>query len=223
MDTSFAIPVCNEAHELRGLLGQLVGTIPSTDEIVVLCDEGNTTPEVKEVLGDFTDHLSVYEHPLRDDFAAQKNYLTSKCTKDWVFLIDADETLSTYLLENVSAVLDMNTGVDAIAVPRVNTVTGLTMEDAVRWQWELNERKWINWPDYQWRLYKNDPRIKWKGQVHERLVGFGSWATLPADKDFALFHKKDIERQRRQNDHYDTLERGAEGGLRGLWSRWWLH
>ena len=50
MKISYAIPVCNEHIELEKLLSFLVKYIDENDEIVVQCDQGNTTPEVYKVL-----------------------------------------------------------------------------------------------------------------------------------------------------------------------------
>ncbi len=63
----------------------------------------------------------------------------------------------------------------------------------------------INFPDYQWRIYKNIPTIKWINKVHERLNGFKIYSTLPPLDEFCLLHPKTIERQEKQNEFYNTL------------------
>lgn len=63
----------------------------------------------------------------------------------------------------------------------------------------------VCWPDIQMRLYKNRPEIKWTRKVHEQLVGFEHFSQLPAQLDYAIRHHKEIERQERQNEFYDTL------------------
>lgn len=63
----------------------------------------------------------------------------------------------------------------------------------------------INWCDYQWRIYKNSEDVKWINKVHERLDGFKTFAPLPPEESYCLYHPKDIERQERQNNYYDTL------------------
>jgi hypothetical protein len=78
-------------------------------------------------------------------------------------------------------------------------------EHIKKWNWQLNDRGWVNWPDYQWRIWKNIPEIKWVNKVHERLEGFKTYAPLPADEQFALQHPKSINKQIRQNAYYDTL------------------
>jgi hypothetical protein len=63
----------------------------------------------------------------------------------------------------------------------------------------------INWSDKQWRLYKNSKEIKWENKVHERLVGFKTYTTLPEVLEMSLFHHKTIDRQEKQNEFYEKL------------------
>ena len=57
----------------------------------------------------------------------------------------------------------------------------------------------------QRRIYRNDPRIRWEGNVHEKIIGHATHAILPLEEDLALQHIKTIERQEKQNNYYDTL------------------
>jgi len=203
---SYAIPVCNEHEELQRLLQFLIFTIPEGDEIVVLCDEGNTTIEVSRVLDKYADRVNVYENPLNKDFAQQKNYLNGKCTGDWIFLIDADEYPDEYICKNLLWLIDNNPEAEAYWISRINTVEGLTQDHIKRWGWNVNEDGWINFPDNQMRIYKNEPdRIKWEKPVHEQLIGYNKFANLPGDKEFCLYHPKKIDRQEKQNKFYGTI------------------
>jgi hypothetical protein len=74
-----------------------------------------------------------------------------------------------------------------------------------QWGWAVNEAGWINFPDYQWRIYRNAPEICWQNKVHEVLTGFETISHLPDDKEFCLIHEKTIERQIKQNEYYNTL------------------
>ena len=67
MKISYAIPVYNEHVELKELLEFLTLHIDENDEIVVQCDEGNTTSEVYKVLYDL--QQSYIEFPLNGHFA----------------------------------------------------------------------------------------------------------------------------------------------------------
>ena len=56
-----------------------------------------------------------------------------------------------------------------------------------------------------WRIYKNKPEIKWIKKVHEKLDGYKTFALLPDEEASALYHHKEITRQEKQNEYYETL------------------
>lgn len=62
----------------------------------------------------------------------------------------------------------------------------------------------INAFDHQGRIYKNSPKIKWQGAVHEKLTGYENFAFLPEVEEFSLYHPKTIERQEKQNQTYSS-------------------
>lgn len=211
MTISYAILACNEYYELHLLLTTLVPKLLPEDEVVVVLDADTVTDGVKGLCKDFSTvpNFHYYYGRLNNNFADHKNFLNSKCTKDWIFNIDADEYPSADLLQHLRTILQMNPEVDMIAVPRINKVTGLTADHIVKWGWRVDEHDRVNWPDYQLRLYKNIPSIKWEGKVHERPVGWKNGSHLPHETDqLSLIHIKDIDRQESQNNRYDKIEKG---------------
>jgi glycosyltransferase involved in cell wall biosynthesis len=207
MTLSYAIPVCNEWVQLEYLLNYLFKNKRSQDEVVIQCDEGNTTSSVYQVLKQFSDYkqLKVIEFPLNKDFASFKNNLKDACSGDYIFQIDADEYPDDYLMATVEEVIKMNDSVDVFWVPRINKVEGLTQEHINKWRWNVDQDGRINFPDYQCRILKNVKRIKWKNKVHEVLTGHKSESHLPANDEYCLIHLKDIKRQEKQNKFYNTL------------------
>jgi len=205
MRISYAIPVCNEDKELDRLLAQLLFHETPDMEVVVQCDQGNTSPEVYKVLDKYSAFIHVVEFPLKGNFAAFKNNLKKHCTGAWIFQIDADEYLSDSLIKNLPSILQANPTVDLLLVPRINTVEGLTQEHINKWQWRVDEKGWVNFPDYQTRILQNSPKINWASKVHEVLTGHNSYVMLPAEEGYCLYHPKGIERQERQNNFYSAL------------------
>jgi glycosyltransferase involved in cell wall biosynthesis len=201
---SYAITACNEHVELDRLLNQLIEYIRPEDEIIVQIDSLNATTEVMAVLAKYHDkiHNSI-SFTLNGDFSSFKNNLKEHCTKDYIFQIDADEYLSDQLIENIHQILELNPDIEVYAVPRVNTVEGLTQEHIQKWGWNVNVDGWVNYPDYQTRIFKNLPEIKWVQRVHERLVGAKISIAIPGGYD--LIHPKTIDRQEKQNNFYNTL------------------
>ena len=205
MNVSFAICVHNEHEEIDRLLGQLTKYKKDTDEIVVQCDQGNTTGNVYKVLDKYKGQIRVIEFPLNKDFAAFKNNLKDNCKGDWIFQIDADEIPDEYLIDTVHYFLRENPEVEVFWVPRINTVDGITNEHIKKWGWVKDTKGRINFPDYQCRILQNTPKIKWTSKVHEVLVGHTTQTQLPANPEFCLIHPKTINRQEHQNKFYDTI------------------
>lgn len=205
MKISYAIPVCNEWMQLEYLLGYLFKHKREQDEIVIQCDEGNTTPSVYQVLEEYKDKIQVIEFPLNGDFASFKNNLKNNCSGDYIFQIDADEYPEEYLMSTIEWLIKNNPGTDIFWVPRINTVKGLTQEHIDKWGWRVDHEGRVNFPDYQCRILKNVKRIKWKNKVHEVLTGHKTESQLPANKEFCIYHPKTIDRQEKQNEFYSTL------------------
>jgi len=203
MNISYAIPVCNEHVELERLLSFLIEHIDENDEIIVQCDKGNTTSEVYKVL-DLLNQPYI-EFPLKGHFSNFKNNLKEHCTGDWIFQIDADELPHESLIINLKELLKLNTSTEMLLVPRVNTVDGLTQEHVNKWRWNVNEKGWVNWPDYQTRIIQNSPKIKWQNKVHEQIVGISTKGALPTEEEWCLYHPKNIGRQEAQNNFYNSL------------------
>jgi len=205
---SYTITVCNEASELLRLLYYLKDKIKNDDEIVIQMDSTSVTDEVRNVIENnkhLISNLTVTEFPLNKDFASFKNNLKNHCKKDWIFNIDADEIPSNFLIDNIHQILKDNPEVEMVLVPRWNVVDGITEEHIKQWGWVYDDLGRINWPDYQTRIYRNDESIVWKNKVHERLSGYKSHSSLPAEDEFCLYHTKSIIRQEKQNEFYSQI------------------
>jgi hypothetical protein len=207
MKISYAVTVCNELVEIQRLLPFLIENKRDIDEIVIFFDTNNGSKSVEEYLR----AQSVNKVPFRwmgyhfdGHFANMKNALTETCVGDYIYQIDADEMISEYVMSLLPQILEQN-NVDVVRVPRINTVEGLTQEHISIWKWHVNERGWVNFPDYQWRIYRNTPEICWENKVHEVLSGYKTLSHLPAEEEWCLYHHKDIERQEKQNAYYATL------------------
>ena len=199
---SYAICVCNEDRELNSLINFLLKVKGEEDEINILVDSTNVTPEVREVLKSYDDKIVVNERAFDGKFSDHRNYHATKCKGDYIFAIDADEMPQEALITNIKTFEG-----DIMYVPRINICPGYTADWITDYKFNLNEMGWVNWPDYQGRYYKNNGEIKWSNDLHEKLEGPNpdKVAMLEAKPLIALWHIKTVERQDRQRAYYESL------------------
>ena len=206
MKISYAITVCNELEEISRLLNFLYQHKRSEDEICVLLDKPKASQELLDELYYWSskDIIILKESIFQGHFADWKNELNRMCSGDYIFQIDADELPNEELLETLPNIL-INSDSDVILTPRINIVEGITPQHLQAWGWKQNDKGWVQFPDYQWRIFKNTPSIIWKNKVHEVLDGYKTYAFLPEFEEYSLYHYKHISRQESQNNFYNKL------------------
>jgi hypothetical protein len=215
MKISYGLTAWIEHQELDRLLSFLAPRIDDEDEIVIVYDQNRVTPEVMSVIENFKrDNYKYYPYNFQQDWLANKNYLGSMCTGDYIFQIDADELPNEFLLQNLKALLEDNP-VDVFIVPRINLVEELTDDYIKQWGWRVNEKGWVNYPDPQKRIYRNDPSIQWRDpedqpQVHGMVTGYKTYAELPYEEEWSLYHMKHIDKQKYQNNLYNIVLKGGK-------------
>jgi len=204
MKISYAILTHNEGEYIDKLLSFLVKHKRDEDEIVVVDDYSDEEKTIN-ALSNYKDHISLFQRKFDGD-ATQKNYLNTKCSGDYILQLDADEIFKAEFIEMLPSILEVNNQIDLFYIPRINTVEGLTKEHINKWKWNVNENGWVNFPDFQMRLFKNTPEIKWDGLLHSKIIGFTSYVALPQNELYCMIHPKRINRQEEQNNLYDRIE-----------------
>jgi glycosyltransferase involved in cell wall biosynthesis len=204
MILSYAICVHDESEEIFRLLTFLQHNKYSNtenSEIVVLQDGDDEN--VSKTLKKFSD-VKVFHRKLDGDFAAHKNFLGSKCTGKYIFNIDADEMITENIISTVIYITRGGVN-DLVYFPRINICIGYTEAFIKKHNFNVNSLGWINWPDYQGRLYKNG--LQWGGVVHEKIQGATNATCIShSDPTRALMHIKTVQRQDCQNALYAKLE-----------------
>ena len=206
MKISYGITVHNEADELNKLLKVLVSNTDEEDEIVICDDFSNQ--ETREVIDHWDLHspdskvVKHYTRKLDGNFADQKNSVIENSTGDYIFHIDADEYPNEILLQQLKQILEIN-DVDLVWVPRVNTIEGMEQQHIQKWGWRVSEKNWVNYPDYQARVFRNHKDIRWTRPLHEYITGCKTYSHLPPHEELSLYHPKTIEKQEEQNMFYN--------------------
>jgi glycosyltransferase involved in cell wall biosynthesis len=120
-------------------IDRCLGSVRWADEIVVVDSFSND--RTLERVRCYTD--KVYQHEYEGS-SRQVEWGISRATGDWVFVIDADETVSKELAEEIRAVIRGSNNAAGYEVPRRPFAFG-------RW---IEHGGWF--PDYQFRLFRRD-------------------------------------------------------------------
>jgi len=173
-----------------------------TDDFVIT--DGGSTDRTISIIEEYDIwDTNLIHRKWADNFEIQKNNSLEAANQEWRIWIDADETYEPIFWNQLCwYIRDADgRGVDCINVPRINTVDGVTQEFADQNSWNLSYFNWVNYPDYQQRIFKS--HCKFAGRTHERIIN--------VKKDAALVgvhckHPKTLERQKagikREQDQY---------------------
>ncbi len=132
-----------------------------------------------------------------------------------MFFIDADEYINLELIKNIHNLCNLNPENEVFFFPRINILTGSkeVKEEYIKLRgWKCNEKGWVNWPDIQDRLFKRNKKIYYNPIPHGRLIGYKKFSILPYEEEWAIIHKKSIDKQINDNKWHDNKEH--ELGLR---------
>lgn len=201
MFLSYLVTTHNETDCLDTLLSKLTSTKKTNHEIVLL-DDYSDNPTTISIIEKYKSSINFQQKKLQNDYGAHKNYGISLCKGEWIFQIDADELPTDVLLENIDVLLQSNANNETLWLPRLNYFVGVTQKDIEMWGWNYHDGM-INFPDFQSRLFKNLPHIRYERRLHEKVEGYKSYAFIPPQKDIALIHNKTIEKQRETNMKYN--------------------
>ena len=202
MKISYGITVHNEAEELENLLGKLLLSIDEQDEVVICVDGDDENVKGVIKLYSIDSRVIHYSRKLDGNFSDQKNSVIEKSSGDYVFHIDADEYPNKILIQQLKQILKIN-DVDLVWIPRVNTIDGMEQKHIDRWGWRVTENGWVNYPDYQARVFRRDESIRWTRPLHEYIKGCKTYSHLPPHEELSLYHPKTIQKQEKQNAFYN--------------------
>ena len=213
MKISYLVTCSTETVTLQRLLDQLSAFVYDGDEVLIISD--SDVKDRKETLDIIDNAVLKYgyrslDHSLDRNYGGHKNWGANQCRNEWIFQLDGDECPTLTLLVNIKDIIMANPDVELFYVPRINDYKGVQEIHAKQWGWRLTpcavceNRPIVNWPDYQGRIFKNEPtRIKWDRRLHEKIMGHTKYSFIPDDYDLALYHDKTIEKQLDTNKRYN--------------------
>ena len=193
MKLSYSIMVCNESRDLYSLIAFLKQVKDPEDEINVLIDTKHVTTKVLSVIDYFKGDIVTCERDFDGDFSAHRNCHIENCSGDYIFMLDPDEMPKERLIKNIKKII-VDSGADLLMIPRLNICLGATDEWYEKHDFVVNEMDWVNWPDYQGRVYKNHGTVRWNNGLHEVITGCEKKVALEALPQLAILHIKAVEK-----------------------------
>ncbi|MBI4320667.1 MAG: glycosyltransferase family 2 protein [Chloroflexi bacterium] len=193
-NVSVVIIAFNEAAGIR----ECLGSVAWCDDIVVV-DSGSTdgTPEICRQV---TSKVFIRPWP---GYSAQRNWAHQQARHPWIFILDADERVSSELRREIE-LLDPPDDVDGYTATCRNYLGG-------RWM-----RYGGLYPDFHLRLFRAD-KCTYAGQVHEQPAISGK--VLPLRGDVIHYTYDDFADYLAKINRYTSLqaEEFQRAGTRPRW------
>lgn len=169
--------VINTLNEENNLPRALASIKKFADEVVV-CDmySEDRTSEIAKKAG-----VKLCYYKRTGYVEPARNYAISKTKGDWIFILDADEKISTSLGTSLRKIVK-NPKADYYRLPRKNIIFG-------KW---IKHSRW--WPDYNIRFFKKG-HVSWSEIIHSVPITQGKGLDLEAKEINAISHY-----------HYETIE-----------------
>jgi hypothetical protein len=171
----------------------------------VVVDTGSTDGTLDVVKG-YGGTILPYPGIFDWDFAAPKNIIVDNSKGDWVFLLDADETMLPDDVERIKGISGRE-GVSYIVTPRVNF-----KGDHEHWDTHF-------FPDYQGKIFKSGMGYHYRGKIHA-IVYKGQDSESAWEKgystivdDVLVFHYGDCKSRLAswlKWKNYEMIERGLD-------------
>ena len=151
-------------------------------------------------------NVDVVQRHLAANFAEQRNYaMTLLPHGEWVLFVDADEWVDWDFIGEMTSLVSEQNDIDVWYIPRLNT--DYDDRGGMRFEKEFivktiprsrpDYRSLVegdhgaSYPDYQGRLIRNAPDVRFVGAVHETIVcGSRKTGMVPCERGLLFHHRR---------------------------------
>lgn len=181
------LSLCMIVKDEEDVIGRAIASVQEIADDIVVVDTGSNdkTVEIAQGFG-----ARIYHFTWNYDFSEAKNFAVSKALSDWIFVLDADETIAERDLKKILKLTRDNVSYGYSLIQRSycdkQNITG----------WVPNPMDYEEGNGYSGyhpsklvRLFRNDSRIRFKGRIHELVEGSMLDNGLPVrDTDIPIHH-----------------------------------
>src|SRR3989339_465954 len=152
-------------------ISRAINSVKSLADEIVVCDmeSSDNTSTIAKKLG-----AKVFSHKKENYVELVRNFMVSKATCDWIFILDPDEELQSSLVKKLREITKKPEA-DYYRIPRKNIIFG-------KW---IKHTNW--WPDYNIRFFKKG-FVSWNEAIHSVPMTQGKGADLPDKEEYAIIH-----------------------------------
>jgi len=145
------ISLCMIVKNEEKRLPQCLDSVKDYVDEIIIVDTGSGDGTV-DIASEYTD--KVYFHPWEGHFSKHRNQSIKYATKDWIFILDADEMLLKECAQTVRESIQ-DESIDSVYVVVKNAFdqgSGEAVHNSIR-------------------IFRNNGKIHYEGRVHNRVVG----------------------------------------------------
>jgi glycosyltransferase involved in cell wall biosynthesis len=159
------ISLCIIAKNEEKFLEKCLDSVKETVDEIIIVDTGSTD-KTKEIAGKF--NAKTYDFEWCDDFSKARNFSLQKATKDWILILDADETIAKKDLGKIKKLIQDKDILGYKFITR-NYTNNASISEFIPADKSYEEsEKYAGWfPSLKIRLFQNKKSINFEGIVHE--------------------------------------------------------
>lgn len=164
-----AISLCMITRNEEKYLDQCLNSVKDLVDEIIIIDTGSTD-KTKEIAKKF--NAKIFDFKWQDDFSAARNESLKHATKDWIFVLDADEVIEKKDLEKIKNIVNDNdfAGFKLEQRSYINNYFEGALENKSDFGLVKQYPFYIS--NSLVRLFKNNLGIKFEHKVHELVENY---------------------------------------------------
>ena len=158
------ISLCMITKNEEKYLEQCLNSVKRIVDEIIVVDTGSTD-RTKEIFKKFD--AKIFDFKWIDDFSAARNESIKHATKEWILVVDADETLDEIETKKILQLVE-NNETDAYMFLQKNYTDDFSIAGFINEKHEKNGKSYSGWyGSFIVRLFRNNQGYKFDGTVHE--------------------------------------------------------
>ncbi len=200
------ISLCIITKNNESTLKNCLSSVKNLVNEIILVDTGSKD-NTKNIAREFTNN--VYDFEWNNNFSEAKNFALEKASKEWILVLDADETLSEKDFQRIKQLTEQNEylGFSFIQRNYTNEIGTFDWISSAGDGYPESKIAFGYSPRKMIRFFKNIPEIRFSGVVHDSVEKSITKLGKFADSDIPIHHFGMLNRGKERTEFYLDLEK----------------